>query len=95
MSLTREEIDHVALLARLELDAETREHMAEQLGRVLEYMAKLNELDTDGVEPMSHPGERVNVFRADEPRGSMAPDDALANAPDRTRTFFRVPRVID
>ena len=95
MALSRSEIEHVALLSRLELDEETRERMTEQLGRVLDYIEKLNELDTENVEPMSHPGELKNVFREDEPRGSLDPDDALANAPDRSKSSFRVPRVIE
>jgi len=95
MALTREAIEHVALLARLELDDATRELMREQLGRVLDYVRKLNELDTENVEPLSHPGERVNVFRPDVPRPSMDREDALANAPDRAKGCFRVPRVIE
>ena len=95
MSLSREEIDHVALLARLELDDETSEQMRIQLGRVLEYVEKLGELDTDGVEPMSHPGELVNVFRPDETKPSLGREDVLANAPDHGKGCFRVPRVIE
>ena len=95
MEFTPEVVDHVALLSRLELDAETRRRMAEQLGKVLDYFNKLDELDTEGVEPMSHPGRLANVFREDVPSGSIDREDALANAPDRTPGAFRVPRVID
>jgi len=95
MSLTRKDIDHVALLSRLELDDETSDKMAQQLGRVLDYIAKLNELDTTDVEPMSHPGDLVNVFREDAVAESLDRDDVLANAPDRTKSFFRVPKIIE
>ena len=95
MSLTPEDVDRIAMLSRLELDEATRREMAGQLGRVVEYFKKLDELDTEGVEPMCHPGRLVNVFREDAPGVSVDREDALANAPDRTRGFFRVPRVIE
>lgn len=95
MSLSRDDVDRAALLSRLELDEETCAQMTEQLSRVLAYMDKLNELDTRNVEPMSHPGELRNVFREDEPTGSIDRDRALMNAPDRVKGAFRVPRVIE
>ena len=95
MSLSRADVDRVAVLSRLELSEDAKDAMAEQLSRVLDYMEKLDELDTEGVEPMSHPGELHNVFREDEPRESLGADRALANAPDRSSSFFRVPRVIE
>lgn len=95
MGLSKDEIRHVALLARLELTDDTIEKMAAQLSRVIEYIEKLGELDTSGVEPMSHPGELSSVFRDDAPTGSLRPEDALKNAPDKAQGFFRVPRVIE
>jgi len=95
MPLSKDEVARVALLARLELTDEMAEKMAGQLGGVLDYIAKLGELDTDSVEPMSHPGSLTNVFREDEPGTSLGPDAALGNAPERHEDFFRVPRVID
>ena len=95
MALSKAEIEHVALLARLELDDATARRMAEQLSQVLAYIEKLNELDTEDVEPMSHPGALTNAFREDEPGRSLDPKDALKNAPEQAEGFFRVPRIIE
>jgi aspartyl-tRNA(Asn)/glutamyl-tRNA(Gln) amidotransferase subunit C len=95
MGLSKEEVDRVANLARLELSEEMAEKMAVQLSQVLGFIAKLNELDTAGVEPLSHPGALVSVFRDDSPTASLDRDAALKNAPDQADGFFRVPRVIE
>ena len=95
MGLSKEEVKHVALLSRLDLSDEMVENMASQLSRVLDYIAKLNELDTSNVEPMSHPGALSNVFREDVPTGSLDVKAALQNAPASAEGFFRVPRVIE
>jgi len=95
MSLTKDEVRWVAHLSRLELDDATIETMTAQLARVLDYIAKLNELDTSDVKPMSHPGELSNVLRDDEPTGSLDREDALKNAPAQADGFFRVPRTIE
>ncbi len=95
MSLTRNDVSWVAHLARIEMNDATIDQMTEQLGRVLDYMEKLNQLDTTDVEPLSHPGVLSNVLREDEPGVSLSPDEALKNAPDRREGFFRVPRVIE
>ncbi len=93
--ITRKEVDHVARLARLELSEDEKETMTRQLDRILGYVDKLNELDTSTVEPTSHVIPMLNVMREDEVRPSLAPDDALSNAPDREDAFFRVPRIIE
>ena len=62
---------------------------------ILNYVEKLNELDTDNVEPLNHPIENVNVFREDELKPSVDTEEALKNAPDRTDEFFKVPKVIN
>ncbi len=95
MSLTKEQVERVARLARLELSDEMAEKMADQLSRVLEYIAKLNELDTADVEPISHPGALTNVFREDVRTDSLDREASLKNAPDKSEGFFRVPRVIE
>ncbi len=95
MALSKQEVDWVAHLARLELSHEMAQKMAGQLSQVLEYIAKLNELDTSKVDPMSHPGALVNVFREDVPTGSLDREASLKNAPAKTEGFFRVPRVIE
>ena len=89
------EVERVAQLARLELSPEERERMREQLDRILGYIDKLRQLDTAGVEPTSHAVPMVNVFREDELRPCLSPEEMLANAPDRSGEFFRVPRIIE
>lgn len=95
MGLSKQEVVWVAHLARLELTDEMTEKMADQLSQVIEYIEKLNELDTAGVEPMSHPGTLTNVFRGDVPTGSLDRKASLKNAPEQRDGFFRVPRVIE
>ncbi len=95
MGLSKKEVDWVAHLARLDISAEMAEKMAGQLNQVLDLIAKLNELDTTGVEPLSHPGALAGVWRDDVPAGSLPRETALQNAPDAADGFFRVPRVIE
>jgi aspartyl-tRNA(Asn)/glutamyl-tRNA(Gln) amidotransferase subunit C len=89
------EVEQVARLTRLELSAEDKERMREQLDRILGYIDKLRRLDTEGVPPTSHAVPMVNVMREDEPRPCLPPQEMLANAPDRSGDFFRVPRIIE
>ena len=91
MSLSREEVLHVARLARLALTDEEVERFREQLSAILDAVGAVGELDLADVEPTSHPLDVANVWREDEPRPPLALDDALANAPDREGGFFRVP----
>ena len=95
MAISREDVAYVAQLSRLALTEGETERLTRQLGRILDYVNQLNELDTRQVEPMSHPHEVQNVFRPDEARPGLAPEEALANAPKTTANMFRVPRVID
>lgn len=93
--LTQEQVEHVARLARLAItDAETALY-SRQLSSILSYIEKLDELDTAAVEPTSHVLPLTNVFRDDRVRPSLAPDQALANAPDRAGDLFRVPKIIE
>ncbi len=91
MAISRDEVLHVARLARLDLSDEEIERFQEQLRAILEAVGKVAELDLADVEPTAHPLDLVNVWAADEPRPSLPVDDALANAPDRSGNFFRVP----
>ncbi|MDQ3876108.1 MAG: Asp-tRNA(Asn)/Glu-tRNA(Gln) amidotransferase subunit GatC [Actinomycetota bacterium] len=91
MPLSREEVLHVAELARLALSEDEVERLRGQLSAILEAVGTVAELDLSDVEPTSHPLDVVNVWGKDEPRPSLALDDALANAPDREGGFFRVP----
>ncbi len=94
MPLTPEEVDHVALLARLKLAPEQRERFTTQLNSILEHFEQLQQIDTAGVPPMSHAVPMSNVLREDEPAPSLSAEEALRNAPDQARSCFRVPRVI-
>jgi aspartyl-tRNA(Asn)/glutamyl-tRNA(Gln) amidotransferase subunit C len=91
MAISRDEVLHVARLARLELTEEEVERFTEQLSAILEAVAKVSELDLADVEPTAHPLDVVNVWAADEPRPSIPLEDALANAPEREAGFFKVP----
>ncbi len=95
MKITRADVDHVARLARLEFSDAEKDEMARQLSRILEYMDKLNELDTTHVSPMAHAAQLRNVLREDVARPSLDPEDALANAPERDGQFFRVPKITE
>ena len=95
MKITTGEVEHVARLARLEFSGEDATLFAKQMDGILSYMDKLNELDTTGVEPTSHVLPIKNVFKEDEPRPSLSPDDALMNAPERSGDFYRVPKIIE
>ena len=93
-TITEADVRHVAKLSRLHVSDDEVHHFTEQLAAVLDYISKLNELDVDGVEPMAHPLELVNVLRADQEVPGMAVDSALANAPAKTPPFFKVPKVL-
>ena len=91
MAITREEVLHVARLARLELSEEEVGRFQEQLSAILEAVSKVSELDLADVPPTSHPLDLVNVWDEDEPRDSLSIDDVFANAPERDGDLFRVP----
>ena len=91
MAITRDEVLHVARLARLELTDDEVERFTEQLSAILEAVTKVSELDLSDVEPTAHPLDLLNVWAEDEPRPSLSVDEALANAPDREGGFFKVP----
>ncbi len=95
MKLTKIEVEHVAKLARLTVSEVEMEDFGRQLSEILTYIGKLNELDTSKVEPTSHVLDLSNVFRDDVVRESLAPEDVLANAPDRDNNHFRVPKIIE
>jgi aspartyl-tRNA(Asn)/glutamyl-tRNA(Gln) amidotransferase subunit C len=93
LAITREDVLHVARLARLEIPEDQIEQVQAELGAILEAVGKVSELDLEGVEPTSHPLDLVNVWGEDEPRPSLPREDALANAPDPADGAFRVPAV--
>jgi aspartyl-tRNA(Asn)/glutamyl-tRNA(Gln) amidotransferase subunit C len=89
------EIDHIARLARLQLTEEEKRVFSQQMKKIIEYINKLNELDTSNVEPTSHVLPIKNVFRDDKVRPSMPKDKALQNAPSHTDDFYKVPKIIE
>ncbi len=93
--ISREDVQHVARLARLELAATELVRMQSELNNILAYIDKLRAVDTAGVEPTSHAVPLTNVMREDEPRPSFPLADMLANAPEAAGDFFRVPRIIE
>ncbi len=95
MKITRQEVEHVAKLARLGLSDAEMEKMRAQLDAILTYIDKLNQLDTRDVEPTSHVIPMTNVFREDAVSSSLSQEQALVNAPDRHESFFRVPRILE
>jgi aspartyl-tRNA(Asn)/glutamyl-tRNA(Gln) amidotransferase subunit C len=95
MKITRAEVEHVARLARLELSDEEKETFTGQMDAILAYVEKLNALDTSGIFPTAHAVPMENAFRDDETTPSIGIENALANAPDRVGSFFRVPKVIE
>jgi aspartyl-tRNA(Asn)/glutamyl-tRNA(Gln) amidotransferase subunit C len=95
VALSREEIEHVALLARLGLTDEELEKLADQLSAILDHMQALNRLDTSAIPPTAQVIPLRNVMRPDEPRPSLPVEEVLANAPDHDANYFRVPPVLD
>ncbi len=90
-SISRDQLLHVARLARLELREEEAARLETQLNDILDAVSKVSELDLSDVPPTSHPLDVVNVWGSDEPRDSLPVDVALSNAPEREGEFFRVP----
>lgn len=95
MKLTREEVERVAMLARLRLTAAEESLLAEQLDKILQYMEKLNQLDTSEVEPFTHAEDVVNAWREDRVTNQPDPEALLTNAPAREDGFFKVPKIIE
>jgi aspartyl-tRNA(Asn)/glutamyl-tRNA(Gln) amidotransferase subunit C len=91
MAITRDQVLHVARLARLEIPEADVEQVQAQLGAILEAVSKVSELDLSDVPPTSHPLDLANVWDDDEPGPSLSREDALANAPDPADGAFRVP----
>lgn len=92
--LTKSEVEHVALLARLDLSEKEIELYTTQLAKILEYAAVLDRLDTSDVPPTAHVLPLQNVFREDLVGEHLTPEDVLANAPEKEEGFFRVPRIL-
>lgn len=92
--ISKADVEHVALLARFELDEEEKDKYAAQLNDILEFAQKLNELDTDNIPPTTHVLPLKNVFREDETGEHMDREKALANAPEKEDGYFKVPSIL-
>ncbi len=95
MKISGSDVEHIARLARLGLTGDEKDVYSVQLDEILEYVDKLNELETSGVEPTSHVIPVKNVFREDLPGTSLPREEALRNAPQVTDGFYRVPKIIE
>jgi len=95
MRITKDEVIHVANLARLDLDENSIDRLAGQIGKILEYVDTLNSVDTNGVLPTSHAIFLNNAFREDSVKESLGSDKALENAPEKEDGNFIVPKVIN
>ncbi len=95
MKITKEQVEYVAHLARLDFSEVEKDKFTSQLNAILLYMEKLNAVDTDGVEPETHAISLMNAFREDVVQSSLDPETSLANAPEEKASCFRVPKVIE
>jgi aspartyl-tRNA(Asn)/glutamyl-tRNA(Gln) amidotransferase subunit C len=93
--ITQKDVEYVAGLAQLALDDATKERLAGEMGDILGYMDKLNELNTDAIEPMMHAQEMTNVYGEDEVQPSLEREEALRNAPQTDGEYFLVPKILE
>lgn len=94
MKVDKEKLHKVAHLARLNIKPEEEEQLIKDMGEILEWVDKLSEVDTEGVEPLTHMTQEVNVLRADKAEKTIEREAALKNAPDQDGQFFKVPKVL-
>lgn len=94
MAVSKKNVEKIAELARLKFSEEKLENFTLEMNEILNYMEKLNELDTENVKPLSHPVEQTNVFRDDKLKPSITTEEALRNAPEKDEHHFKVPKVI-
>ncbi|MBL0046912.1 MAG: Asp-tRNA(Asn)/Glu-tRNA(Gln) amidotransferase subunit GatC [Bacteroidetes bacterium] len=93
--INNETIDKIAHLARLEFENEAKVEIAKDMNRMLDFVDKLNELNTDNVEPLIYMSKEVNVLRTDEVHQDITQKDALRNAPKKDSDYFKVPKVVE
>jgi aspartyl-tRNA(Asn)/glutamyl-tRNA(Gln) amidotransferase subunit C len=94
MNIDQATIAKIAHLARLEFSAEEAAHFSHDFNKILNWMEKLNELDTDNVAPLIHMSEEINVLREDEVKQTITHEEALFNAPKKDSDYFRVPKFL-
>ena len=94
MSIDKATVEQIAKLAKLEFDDKSKEEIMKDLDRMLTFVDKLNELDTEGIEPLTHMSEAYNVLREDEVKTEITQAEALKNAPQKDSDYFIVPKVL-
>ena len=94
MHITDELLKKIAKLAKLKLDGEERENLKQDFQKMLDFVDKLQEVDTEGIEPLIHITEEFNHLREDEPESPLPKEEVLKNAPNQDGTYFRVPKVL-
>jgi aspartyl-tRNA(Asn)/glutamyl-tRNA(Gln) amidotransferase subunit C len=95
MKISEETVDHIAHLARLEFEGEKKTAIKADLERIVDFMDKLQEVETGDVEPLIYMTEEVNRLRDDEPKVTLTQEEALKNAPKKDSDYFRIPKVLD
>lgn len=95
MQITDELVNHIAHLSRLRFEGEEREAIKHDLGNIIDFMSKLNEVDTDQVEPLVFMTDELSSMREDEPQLTVTQKEALKNAPKKDSDYFRIPKVLD
>lgn len=95
MTIDKETVEKVAHLARLELAEDEKEKMIEDMSKILDFMAKLNEIDTSGIEPLVYMTNEINVVREDVVKQEITHEEALLNAPKHDKDYFLVAKVIE
>jgi len=94
MAISREDVEHIAKLARLQLTEEEVKRFQIELGKIIEYFDQLKKLDTENVPPMTHAVPIENVLREDQVKESLLQEEALQNAPEKKESYFQVPKVV-
>ena len=95
MKIDKESLKKIAHLARLEIKPEEEESLLSSMDSVLSWMEKLDEVDTEGVEPLTHIMDEANIWRQDVSKNTLSRSEALANAPSKNDTYIMVPKVIE
>ena len=91
--ISKQDVEQVAVLSELEFDDAEAEKITQQLGRILDHVARISAVNTEGIKPTSHVLDLSNVYREDEPRESLSQEEALKNGPDIMDNGFRVPKI--
>ncbi|OEJ99657.1 Asp-tRNA(Asn)/Glu-tRNA(Gln) amidotransferase subunit GatC [Roseivirga misakiensis] len=94
MKVEKKDIDKIAHLARLNIQPEQEQQLLADMNNILDWVDKLSELDTDGVEPLTHITQEVNSLRADKVESTLSTEEGLKNAPEKEGSFFKVPKVL-